>query len=125
MSEFYYTEDHEWAKIEGDIVTIGISDYAQEQLGDIVFVEMPEISLDVEQGDEAGVIESVKTAVEIYAPVGGEVTEINEAIAGTPEIVNEDPLGDGWLFRMRASDAAEIQSLKSQEDYDEYVEGLE
>jgi glycine cleavage system H protein len=100
MSEVKYTEEHEWVLIEGGAVTVGITDHAQEQLGEIVYVEVPEAGKQVNKGDETGVVESVKAASEIYAPISGEVTEANEALADKPELVNSDPMGDGWFFKM-------------------------
>lgn len=121
MSDLRYSREHEWVRLEGDIATVGISDYAQEQLGDVVFVELPEIGAGVEQGDEAAVVESVKAASEVYAPVSGEVTEINEALENSPETVNESPTIDGWFIRIRVSDPSEIEDLMDQAAYDAYV----
>ena len=121
MSDLRYSREHEWVRLEGDIATVGISDYAQEQLGDVVFVELPEIGAQVEQGDEAAVVESVKAASEVYAPVSGEVLEVNEALEGSPETVNESPTIDGWFVRIRVSDPSEIDDLMDQASYDAYV----
>ena len=121
MSDLRYSREHEWVRLEGDIATVGISDYAQEQLGDVVFVELPEIGTGVDQGDEAAVVESVKAASEVYAPVSGEVTEVNEALENSPETVNESPTIDGWFIRIRVSDPSEIEDLMDQAAYDAYV----
>lgn len=124
MADIYYTDEHEYVEVEGDIGTVGISAYAQEQLGDVVFVDLPEPGKEFSQGDESGVIESVKAASEIYAPVSGEVVEVNEALIGNPSLVNEEPMGDGWLYKIRIADEGELETLKSAEDYRAYVSGL-
>ncbi len=125
MSERWYSEDHEWILVEGDIGTVGISDHAQEQLGDIVFVETPEEGKEFTKGDEAAVVESVKAASEIYAPVSGEVVESNETLADNPGLVNSDPLGEGWFFKMQISDPSELEELMDEAAYKEFVESLE
>ncbi len=125
MSERWYSEDHEWILVEGDIGTVGISDHAQEQLGDIVFVETPEEGKEFTKGDEAAVVESVKAASEIYAPVSGEVVESNETLADNPGLVNSDPLGEGWFFKMKISDPSELEELMDEAAYKEFVESLE
>ncbi len=112
-----YASSHEWALLEGDIVTVGISDHAQDALGDLVYVELPNVGDVVSQGDEAGVVESVKAASDIYAPVSGEIIEINEALTDSPEIVNSEPYDGGWLYKIRASDVAELDALMSAEEY--------
>ncbi|MDO9621674.1 MAG: glycine cleavage system protein GcvH [Moraxellaceae bacterium] len=112
-----YASSHEWALLEGDIVTVGISDHAQDALGDLVYVELPNVGDTVSQGDEAGVVESVKAASDIYAPVSGEIVEINEALTDSPEIVNSEPYEGGWLYKIRASDVAELDALMSAEEY--------
>ena len=119
-----YTDDHEWARQEGDLVVIGITDYAQEQLGEIVFVEMPEVDSEVGQGDEAVVIESVKAAGEVKSPVGGIVVEVNEALNDSPETINEDPGGEGWIYKVRPADAAEFDSMMDDAAYKSLVESL-
>jgi glycine cleavage system H protein len=124
MSDVRYTEDHEWVRREGDIVTVGISDYAQQQLGDVVYVELPEIGRTLEQGKEAAVVESVKAASEVYAPVSGEVTAVNDALGGSPGTVNQSPTGDGWFFKLRLADPKQFDALMDQAKYDEYVKGL-
>ncbi len=119
-----YTNDHEWARQQGDLVVIGITDYAQEQLGEIVFVEMPEVDSEVGQGDEAVVIESVKAAGEVKSPVGGTVVEVNEALNDAPETINEDPGGEGWIYKVRPADAAEFDSMMDDAAYKSLVESL-
>lgn len=125
MSDTYYTEDHEYVTVVDGVGTVGISDYAQNQLGDVVYVELPEVGADLEQKEEAGVVESVKVASEIYSPVSGEVVEVNEALESEPGLVNSDPLGDGWFFKIRLSDEKELDDLKDEHDYDEYLAELE
>ena len=124
MSDMRFTEDHEWVRIEGDIGTVGITGYAQEQLGDVVFVELPEAGKALEKGGETAVVESVKAASEIYAPATGEVTESNGALADNPGLANEDPLGEGWFFKIRLADASELDGLMDQAAYDAHVESL-
>ena len=117
-----YTEDHEWAAVDGETVRIGVSDYAQDQLGDIVYVEMPEIGDIFEKGDEFGTLESVKAVSEIYMPVGGEVVAVNEALIDTPELINQDPYG-AWIVEIRATDVGEYDELMSAEDYIDMLRG--
>ena len=112
-----YTEDHEWAKEAGDVIRIGISDYAQDQLGDIVFVELPEVGSIFKKGEEFGTVESVKAASELFMPVGGEVTAINENLAEQPELVNKDPYGGGWMIDIKPGDADELASLMDKAAY--------
>lgn len=114
-----YTESHEWLKVDGDEVTVGITDHAQGQLGDIVFVELPLIADEVFKGKEASVVESVKTAADIYSPITGEVIAINEELTAQPETVNEDPYGKGWLFKIKMQDTAELTTYMSAEQYTE------
>ena len=118
-----FTPDHEWLHIEGDVATIGITDYAQSQLGDVVYVELPEIGRQVEKGKEAAVVESVKAASEVYAPASGEVAEVNEAIAADPAKVNADPMGEGWFIKLRLADPKELDGLLDEEAYKRFVEG--
>jgi glycine cleavage system H protein len=120
----YYTEDHEWVEVDGDIGTVGISEYAQSQLGDIVFVEVPDEGKDVTKGDEAAVVESVKAASDVYSPVSGTVIEGNAALADTPELVNEDPEGDGWFFKLTLSDTSELDGLMDEGKYADFVSKL-
>lgn len=117
-----YRSSHEWAKLEGEVVTVGITDYAQHELGDVVYVELPEVGREVEAGEAVAVVESVKTASDIYAPVSGEVVEANGALEESPERVNEDPYGEGWLFKIRPKDPSEFESLL---DPDAYLKVLE
>lgn len=120
----YFTEDHEWIKVDGDSGTVGISPYAAGQLGDVVYVELPEIGREVAKGDEAAVVESVKAASEVYAPVGGEVTAVNETLEGAPETVNASADGEGWFLKMKIADADELTTLMDEAKYKEYCEGL-
>ena len=113
----YFTKDHEWVRVEGDTGIVGISDYAQGQLGDIVFVEVPEAGRQLDKGGDAAVVESVKAASDIYAPVGGEVIEGNAALADTPDLVNTDPEGEGWFFKLRIADPSELDGLMDADAY--------
>ena len=124
MSSVKYTEDHEWVRVDGDIATVGITDYAQEQLGDVVFVELPDAGRTVEKGGDAAVVESVKAASEIYAPVAGEITEANQAVADDPALVNSAPTGDGWFFKLKIANAGDLDGLMDEAAYKSYVEGL-
>jgi glycine cleavage system H protein len=117
----YFTEDHEWLRVEGDIATVGITDYAQEQLGDIVFVEIPEIGKSLSKGDTAVLVESVKAASDIYAPADGEVTEANEALTSDPALVNSAAIGDGWLWKMKLADKAQLDGLMDQAAYNAHI----
>ena len=120
----YYTQDHEWIDVDGDTGTVGITDYAQGQLGDITFVELPEAGSTVKKGDAPCVVDSVKAASDVYAPVSGTVTEANAALEGEPELVNTDPEQGGWLFRLTLADAGELEGLMDRAAYDEFVAGL-
>ncbi len=124
MSTLSYTEEHEWIRMDDDIGTVGISDFAQEQLGDVVYVEPPEVGKTVARFAEVAVIESVKAASEVRAPVSGEVVEVNEALNDNPELVNSSPIGDGWFFKLRISDLSELDDLMDEAAYKTYVEGL-
>jgi glycine cleavage system H protein len=124
MSEMRFTKDHEWIRVDGDVGTVGISDYAQSQLGDVVFVELPEVGREVAQGGEAAVVESVKAASEVYAPASGSVTEVNSALADNPALVNQDALGAGWFLKLKLKDKAELAGLMDEAAYRSYVEGL-
>ena len=120
-----FTKQHEWAKVEGDIVTMGISDYAQGQFGDIVFIELPGVGDTVTQNESAGNIESVKAVEDFYAPVSGEVVEINEALESTPENVNKEPYSSGWFCKVKMSDASELAALMDNTAYEEFLKSLE
>ncbi len=122
MPTTYYSEDHEWIEVDGDTGTVGITDFAQEQLGDVVFVELPEIGRTVIKGDDMAVVESVKAASEVYAPVGGEVVAVNEALEDNPAAVNEDAEGDGWFVRLGLADAAELEDLMDAAAYAAFVD---
>jgi len=124
MSEVRYTDQHEWVRVDGGEATVGITKYAAEQLGDVVFVELPEAGRKVGKGGEAAVVESVKAASEVYAPVGGEVTSSNAALTDDPAKVNADPEGEAWFFKLKDVDAGEFGKLMSREQYDEFVKGL-
>ena len=117
-----YAKSHEYIHVEGNIATIGITDYAQKELGDVVFVELPQVGSELEAADELGSIESVKAVSELFAPVSGTVTEVNEALADNPALVNTDPWGDGWMIRVQLSDPSEVDELMTAEEYDEYTE---
>ena len=125
MSGLQYSDEHEWVIVEGDIATIGISDYAQEQLGDVVFVELPEVGKSVSRGDEIAVVESVKAASEIYSPVSGEVVEVNEALADEPDTINESAEADGWFFKMKLSDPKETGELMDAAAYKAFTDKLD
>ncbi|MEJ6594087.1 glycine cleavage system protein GcvH [Parasphingorhabdus sp.] len=120
----YFTDEHEWVEVEGDTATVGITDYAQEQLGDIVFIEVPEVGTELEQGDDAAVVESVKAASDVYAAVSGEVIEVNEALEDEPGLVNSSAEEDGWFFRLTLSDKDELGDLMDEKAYKAFVEGL-
>ena len=120
-----YTEDHEWVSVDGDTATVGITDYAQEQLGEVVYVELPDADRVVESREEAAVIESVKAAGELKSPVSGTVTETNDLLADEPAKVNEDPQGEGWFFKLKISDSSELDSLMDESAYKEFVKSLD
>jgi glycine cleavage system H protein len=124
MSTVKYTRDHEWIRVDGDIAVIGITDYAQTQLGDVVYVELPELGRRVAQGKEAAVVESVKAASEVYAPISGEVVAVNDALSGEPGKVNADPQGEGWFLKLRIADPKELEGLLDEKAYAAFVEGL-
>ncbi len=117
-----YAKSHEYVHVEGNVATIGITDYAQKELGDVVFVELPQVGSELEDAVELGSIEAVKAVSELFSPVSGEVVEINEALADNPALVNTDSYGDGWMIRIRLSDPTEIDELMTAEEYDEYIE---
>ena len=120
-----FSKEHEWVRVEGDVGTVGITDYAQQQLGDVVFVEVPEVGRMVEKGGEIAVVESVKAASDIYAPVGGEVVEANGALADSPGDVNADPMGKAWFFKLKIANKSDLDDLMDEAAYGEYVKGLE
>ncbi|MDA1310052.1 MAG: glycine cleavage system protein GcvH [Proteobacteria bacterium] len=117
MSTLYFSEEHEWILVEGDSGTVGITDYAQEQLGDIVFVEVSKVGEEVAKDDDVGVVESVKAASDIYCPVSGTITEANDVLDGAPETVNADPMAEGWMFKITLSDAGELDGLMDRDAY--------
>ena len=119
-----YTKDHEYIRVEGDAGIVGISDYAQGQLGDVVFVELPSVGKTLSKGDEAAVVESVKAASEVYAPVSGEVVEVNSDLEASPGTVNEDPAGRGWFMKIRVTNPSEVEGLLTEEQYQEFVKSL-
>ena len=125
MALVRYTKDHEYIRVEGDVGTIGITDYAQAQLGDVVFVELPAAGKKLTKGGEAAVVESVKAASDVYAPVSGQVVAVNEALDGSPATINEDAEGKGWFFRLKPSSPAQIDALMTAEQYKEYLATLE
>ncbi|MDH4272798.1 MAG: glycine cleavage system protein GcvH [Candidatus Aminicenantes bacterium] len=122
--EFYFTKDHEWVKVDGDTATIGITDFAQKQLGDVVYVELPAAGTRLEVHQTIGVVESVKAVSDIYSPVSGEVTAVNERLNDSPETVNQDPHGDGWIIRMRLENKGDLEKLMTVNDYERFLEGL-
>ena len=124
MASVKYSQEHEWISVEGDVGTIGITQYAQEQLGDVVFVDVPKAGRKVAKGEACAVVESVKAASDIYAPVSGEVTEANAALADAPGDVNAEPMGKGWFFKLKLSDKGELDSLMDQAAYDAFVKSL-
>ena len=119
-----YTEDHEWINVEGDIATIGITHHAQDALGDVVFVDLPEVGKSFKTGEVAGVVESVKAAADVYMPVSGEVVEVNEALRADPSLANSDPMGNGWFFKVHVSDMAEFDQLMDPPGYDALLKTL-
>lgn len=120
----YFTDEHEWIDVDGEIATVGITDYAQEQLGDIVFVDLPAEGAKFDKGDDAAVVESVKAASDVYAPISGEVVESNGALEDEPALVNSDPEEDGWFFKLRIMDASELDGLMDEAGYRKFVAGL-
>jgi len=124
-SEYLYSREHEWVRVEGDVCVLGITEFAQQELGEVVFVELPEVGQVFNAADEIGTIESVKAVAEVYTPVAGEVVEANEVVVDDPELVNEDPHGEGWLVRIRFSSSADLQELMNAEQYEEYIKSGE
>ncbi|MEA3040815.1 MAG: glycine cleavage system protein [Sphingomonadales bacterium] len=118
----YYTQEHEWIRVEGDSATVGVTDFAQGQLGDVVFVEIPEAGRQVTKGGEAAVVESVKAASDVYSPVTGEVTEGNQAVVDEPSLVNSDPEGEGWFFKLRLADPSELEGLMDADAYKSFCD---
>lgn len=124
MTSVKYTEEHEWIRVEGDTAIVGITDYAQNQLGDVVYVELPQPGQQVEKGKQAAVVELVKAASEVYAPVTGEVIEVNQALVDDPATINSDPMGKGWFMKLRLANASELDGLMDEAGYKKFVEGL-
>ncbi len=117
-----YTKEHEWAKVEGDVAIVGITDFAQDQLSDIVYVELPEVGAQVRQGEPFGTVEAVKAVSDLYSPVTGEVIEVNQKLADQPELVNQDPYGEGWMIKVKLQDPSEVERLMSAEEYKKLIE---
>ena len=124
MSDIRYTNDHEWARLEDRLVTVGITDYAQDQLGELVYVELPAVGTAVNQGDDAAVIESVKAAGDVKSPVTGKIVEINESLNDSPESVNDDPTGNGWFYKIEIGDSSELENLLSEAEYNALIAEL-
>ena len=124
-SDYLYSREHEWVKVEDDTCVLGITEFAQQELGEVVFVELPEVGQVFDANDELGTIESVKAVAEVYTPVAGEVIEVNDAVVDDPELLNEDPQGEGWLVKLRFSSAADLKSLMNAEAYEEFVQSGE
>ena len=122
---FHYTKDHEWVQVKGDLATMGITEFAQKQLGDVVYVELPAVGTQLEAHQTIGVIESVKAVSDVYSPVSGEVAEVNKDLDGSPELVNQDPHGKGWIIRLKIKNKSEIEELMSASEYEKYLEGIE
>ena len=122
--EFYFTKDHEWVKLDGDTATVGITDFAQKQLGDVVYVELPAVGTGLDVHQTVGVVESVKAVSDIYSPVSGEVTAVNEGLNDSPEIVNQDPHGKGWIIRLKIKNKSDLEKLMTVDDYEKFLEGL-
>jgi glycine cleavage system H protein len=116
-----FTEEHEWLRIDGDTAVVGITDFAQSQLGDLVFVELPKVGAAVKKGDPVAVVESVKVASDVYAPVDGEIVEVNQAVVGEPQLVNTDPMGKGWFFKVKLSALAQLDGMKTEAEYQALV----
>lgn len=121
----YYSQDHEWLKIEGEEAILGITDFAQKQLGDIIFVDLPAVGKTVEAHQAIATVESVKSVSDIYSPVAGEVVQVNQEVAQTPELINRDPHGQGWILRLKIKDKSELNKLMKAGDYEKFLEGLE
>lgn len=121
MSDLKYSKEHEWVRLEGDVATVGISDFAQEQLGDVVFVELPDVGKQVVQNGDAAVVESVKAASEVYAPLTGEIVEVNTVLEDDPELVNQSPTGEGWFMKIRLSDASQLDDMMDEAAYNDFT----
>jgi len=119
-----FSKDHEWVRSEGGAAVVGITDYAQHELGDVVYVEVPAVGKELKKGDPAANIESVKAVSDVYAPVSGKITEVNAKLGDTPELVNQDPFGEGWIFKMSVAQASELGELMDQNKYEEYLKGI-
>jgi glycine cleavage system H protein len=124
-SEYLYSREHEWVRVQDDVCVLGITEFAQQELGEVVFVELPEVGQVFDSGDEVGTIESVKAVAEVYTPLAGEVVEINDAVIDDPELINEDPHHEGWLIKVRFSSAADLKQLMNAEQYEEYAKSGE
>jgi glycine cleavage system H protein len=124
LKDFRFTKEHEWIKADGDIAVVGITDYAQKELGDVVYVELPTVGDSFGRGDACSNIESVKAVSDIYAPLSGEIVEVNEALENKPEQINMDPYGEGWIFKVKIENDAEVEELMNVEAYDEYLKGI-
>lgn len=124
MSDLRYTDDHEWIRLEGEVATVGVSNYAQEQLGDVVYVDLPDVGKSISKGSEAAVVESVKAASEVYAPVSGEIVEVNETLGDDPAQINRDAEGSGWFVKIKVSDPGELDGLMNADEYAAFVESL-
>jgi glycine cleavage system H protein len=124
-SDYYYSQDHEWVKVEGETATIGITEFAQKQLGDVVYIELPTVGADLDVHQTIGVVESVKAVSDVYSPVAGKVLAANDALNDAPETLNQDPHGKGWIIKLKLSDKAGLEKLMSAVDYEKFLEGLE
>jgi glycine cleavage system H protein len=119
-----FSKDHEWLRVEGDNVVVGVTDYAQHELGDVVYVDLPAVGKELKKGDPAANIESVKAVSDVYAPVSGKITEVNQNLNSTPELINQEPMASGWIFKISLNQAAELQELMNEEKYQEYLKGI-
>lgn len=119
-----FTDDHEWARTEDDLIVVGITDFAQKQLGELVYVELPEVDREIQQGEEAAVIESVKAAGEVKSPISGTIAAVNESLADSPEKINDDPAGDGWVYKIRPTDATQLDALMDESSYQSFIDSL-
>jgi glycine cleavage system H protein len=124
-ADFYYTKDHEWVKVEGETATIGITDFAQKQLGDVVYVELPSVGASLDFHQTIGVVESVKAVSDVYSPVAGEVTAVNEDLNGSPETLNQNPHGKGWIIKLKLRNKVDLEKLMTAADYEKFLEGIE